>query len=125
MTTGCKRKKNARSIPDEEGVKSKAESMAKVKEVTEATRTATSVLQLETRFAFQVSKVFVRVFCLVNATSLNELKELQQLETSSASDHIGDLVLAGPLNSTRTGYDLAGSAYNVFCKSEYKRHCEV
>lgn len=95
-------KKGKEDIPDEEGVRAEMESSARVEDAIHATPEVSCALPPVAKFAFQVSGIAMRDYRFVNDTSFNELEDLHGLETGSALQQNGNLVLVGLPYSNRS-----------------------
>lgn len=80
----------------DEGVKIAAENAAEVRDVTDMTPTASGALQPEAQSAFDRLKVALREYCFIKNTFLDEVEELQELETVSALRRNLNLVPVAP-----------------------------
>lgn len=87
----------------DEEVKAAGNSAIKKEDVTDVTSAASVALQPESESAIQVLIVPTTEYCFAKDTSLSELGDLHELDTSSALHQDVNLMLADSLYSTRTG----------------------
>lgn len=101
-------------------MKAGAESAAKVESVPNAAPTVSGALQPEAKIAFQVFHGAVEECSFVKDASCDELKDLSELEISSAVHQNVNLVLPDPSYSTRSLGGQASFAHDVICQGNIK-----
>lgn len=90
------------TIPDEQEVKMKVQSRAKLKDVTDVTPAVSGAVQLKSKSTFQLLDLTIIEYGSVKDTSSDTLERLHELERGSALDQNVNLMAVEHPQSTRS-----------------------